>query len=121
MLSTFSESALQDDLWQLVLDSLGSVQISPVCAHSLRAWIATAVGRMRLENRLTLQDVAMARDNLTRLLDIMKTESFILGHVDRLDNDSFHAAHRKIERHAILTAFSLWPFWPKEFVETSCA
>jgi hypothetical protein len=119
MLSTFSERKLQDDLWQLVLNSVGSLQIGPICAHSLRAWIATAVGRMRLENRLTPQDLAIARANLKRLIDIMKTESFIQGHVDRLDNDSFQAAHRKIERHAILTAFNLWPFWPKEFVETS--
>jgi hypothetical protein len=117
MLSTFSERALHDDLWRVVLESLGSLQIDPVCAYSLRAWIGTAVGRMQLEHRLTPQDLAMARANLARLVGIMKTESFILGHADRLDIDSLHAAHRKIERHAILTAFTLWPFWPKEFVQ----
>jgi|SRR6516162_7392086 hypothetical protein len=60
MLHSFSESALQDDLWQLVLGSLGSLQIGPICAGSLRAWIATAVGRMRLENRLSTTDLAIA-------------------------------------------------------------
>lgn len=97
-----SERKLQDELWQLVLGSLGSLQIGPVCALSLRAWIAIAVARMRLENRLSPQDLAIAHANLRRLIDIMKTESFIQGHVDRLDNDFFLAAHRNIERHAML-------------------
>ena len=115
---SLSESALQDDLWQLVLGSLGSLQIGPICARSLQAWIATAVGRMRLENRLSATDLTIARGNLTRLMEIIKTEAFIIGRADRLDNDSYQAAHRQIERHAMLTAFNLWPFWPKEFAGT---
>jgi len=118
MLHSFSENALQDDFWQLALGSLGSLQIGPICARSLRAWIATAVGRMRLENRLSTTDLAIARGNLTSLMEIIKTEAFILGRADRLDKDSFQAAHRQIERHAMLTAFNLWPFWPKEFAGT---
>jgi hypothetical protein len=119
MLATFSERALQAEFWQLVLDSLGSLQIGPICAHSLRSWIATAVERMRLENRLTPKDLAIARANLSRLIEIIKAEAFILGRPDRLDTDAFQAAHRSVERHAMLTALNLWPFWPKEFVETS--
>lgn len=119
MLSTLSERALQDEFWQVVLDSLGSLQIGPICAHSLRAWIATAVGRMWLENRLTLGDLSIARANLKRLMEIIKAEAFILGRADRLDIDALHAAHRNVKRYAILTAFNLWPFWPKEFVESN--
>jgi len=119
MLTTFNERALQAEFWQLVLDSLGSLQIGPICANSLRSWIATAVERMLLENRLTPQDLAIARANLTRLLEIIKAEAFILGRADRLDIDAFQAAHRSVERHAMLTAFNLWPFWPKEFVEAN--
>jgi hypothetical protein len=119
MLSTFSERALQAEFWQLVLDSLGSLQIGPICALSLRSWIATAVERMWLENRLTPRDLTIARANLRRLIEIIKGEAFILGRPDRLDTDAFQAAHRSVERHAMLTAFNLWPFWPKEFVETS--
>jgi hypothetical protein len=119
MLATFNERDLQNDLWQVVLNSLGSLQIGPICAYSLRAWIATAVGRMRSENRLTAQDLAIARTNLARLVDIMKAEGFILGRADRLDIEAFHATHRNVERHAILTSWNLWPFWPKEFLENN--
>ena len=74
---------------------------------------------MLLEDCLTPGDLRIARANLTRLLEIIKAEAFILGRADRLDTDAFQAAHRSVERHAMLTAYNLWPFWPKEFVETS--
>ena len=119
MLSAISEKELRNDLWHVVKDSLGSLQMGPICEHSLRTWIATAVERMRLENRLRGQDLAIARTNLARLVEIMKTEGFILGRSDRLDIDSFCAAHRNVERHAMLTSWNLWPFWPKEFVENN--
>jgi hypothetical protein len=119
MSSTVRERALQDEFWLLVLDSLGSLQLGPICGHYLRAWIATAVGRMRLENRLTPRDLRIARANLTRFIEIMKAEAFLLGRPDRLDSDSFDAALRQVERLAMLTAFNLWPFWPKRIRQTN--
>lgn len=119
MLSTLRKRDLQDEFWQLVLASLGSLQIGPICARYVRAWIATAVGRMSLENRLTPEDLGIARANLKRFVEIMKVEAFILGRADRLDSDSFEAALRQIKRHGVLTAFNLWPFWPKKVLQTN--
>src|SRR5262249_856159 len=119
MSSTVRERALQDEFWLLVLKSLGSLQLGPICSHYLRAWISTAVRRMGLENRLAPRDLRIARANLTSFIEIMKAEAFILGRADRLDSDSFEAALRQIERHAKLTAFNLWPFWPKRIAQAN--
>jgi len=119
MSSMVRERALQDEFWLQVLESLGSLQLGPICAHYLRAWIATAVRRMGLEKRLTPRDLRIARANLTSFVEIMKAEAFILGRADQLDKDSFEAALRQIERHAKLTAFNLWPFWPKRIAPSN--
>jgi len=113
------ERALQDEFWLLVLESLGSLQLGPICARHLRAWIVAAVRRMRLENRLTPRDLRIARANLISFIEIMKAEAFILGRADQVDSDSFEAALRQIERHARLTAFNLWPFWPKRIAQSN--
>jgi hypothetical protein len=119
MTSIVRERALQDEFWLLVLESLGSLQLGPICGHYLRAWIATAARRMGLEKRLTPRDLRIARANLTSFIEIMKAEAFILGRADQLDRDSFEAALRQIERHAKLTAFNLWPFWPKRIAQSN--
>jgi len=119
MSSAVRDKALQDEFWLQVLESLGSLQLGPICARYLRAWIATAVRRMDLEKRLTPRDLHIARANLTSFVEIMKAEAFILGRADQLDRDSFEAALRQIERHARLTAFNLWPFWPKRISQSS--
>jgi hypothetical protein len=46
----------------------------------------------------------------------MKSEAVFLGQPDRLDKETLRAAHRSLERKGLLTIFTLWPFWPNEFV-----
>jgi len=41
----------------------------------------------------------------------MKAEPLAHG-AERLDNKSFHAAQRSLERRSLITVYSLWPFWP---------
>jgi len=119
MSSIVRERALQDEFWLLVVESLGSLQLGPICARTLRAWIVTAVRRMGLENRLTPRDIRIARANLTSFIEIIKAEAFILGRANQVDSDSFEAALRQVERHARLTAFNLWPFWPKRIAQSN--
>ncbi len=66
---------------------------------------------MESEGRLTPKDVATACDNLKTFVEMMKSEVPPLG-TGRLNNQCFHAAQHKLERHSLLTVFSLWPFWP---------
>jgi hypothetical protein len=117
MQTVITEAVLKHDLWVVVLDSLGPLKIESPCARLIRACILTGVARMTVEDRLTASDLGLAHVNIRRFIEIMKTESLILGHADRLDADSFAGAQRKIARQAMVTSFTLWPFWPKEFVE----
>ena len=66
---------------------------------------------MENEGRLTPKDIATANENLKTFIELMKAEALSLG-TNRLDNKGFHAAQHKLERHTLLTVFSLWPFWP---------
>ena len=74
--------------------------------------------RMERQRRLAPEDLAIAHANLRKLIGLMKKEAVFLGKPDRLDNATFHAAHRRLRRQASLTAFALWPFWPHNFVAT---
>jgi hypothetical protein len=98
-------------LWQTVLESVGTLKINPSCQLFLKAWITNGVERMENEGRLTPKDVATANENLKTFIELMKAEALSRG-TDRLDNKCFHAAQHKLERHSLLTVFSLWPFWP---------
>jgi hypothetical protein len=98
-------------LWQTVLKSVGTLKINPSCQLFLKAWITNGVERMENEGRLTPKDVATAKENLKTFIELMKAEALSRG-TDRLDNKCFHAAQHKLERHSLLTVFSLWPFWP---------
>ena len=100
-----------DRLWQTVLESVGTLKIDASCQLFLKAWITNGVERMENEGRLTPKDVATASENLKTFVQLMKAEALSRG-TDRLDNKCFHAAQHKAERHALLTVFSLWPFWP---------
>jgi hypothetical protein len=97
-------------LWQTVLESVGTLKINASCQLFLKAWITNGVERMEDEGRLTPTDVATANENLKTFIELMKAEAFSRG-TDRLDNKCFHAAQQKVERHSLLTVFSLWPFW----------
>lgn len=103
---------LTDELWQTAVEAARPAEFGPRCARFLRAWSRLAVERMETEDRLTPGDLATAESNLRRFIQLMKTEGVFLGHVDRLDQDCFHAAHRRLERRSVLSQFTLWPFWP---------
>jgi hypothetical protein len=52
-------------------------------------------------------------------IDLMKREAVFLGKAEQLDYPTFHAARRRLQRQATLTTFTLWPFWPHNFVATN--
>ena len=108
---TISDATLNERLWQTVLDSVGTLKIDASCQLFLKAWITNGVERMESEGRLTPKDVATANENLKTFVEMMKAEVPPLG-TGRLDNKCFHAAQHKLERHSLLTVFSLWPYWP---------
>ena len=103
---------LVDELWETAVEAASPAELGPRCGLFLRAWNTLAVGRMEMEGRLTPRDLATAESNLRRFIQLMKTEAVFLGHADRLDNDCFQAARRRLERRSMLTHFTLWPFWP---------
>jgi hypothetical protein len=49
----------------------------------------------------------------------MKREAVFLGKAEQLDYPTFHAARRRLQRQATLITFTLWPFWPHNFVATN--
>jgi hypothetical protein len=108
---TISNTALSERLWETVIESVGTLKIDASCQLLLKAWITNGVERMENEGRLTPRDIAIADENLKTFIGLMKAEELSLG-TDRLDNRCFHAAQHKLERHTLLTVFSLWPFWP---------
>jgi hypothetical protein len=116
MLSDRNSVTLRQTLWQSALEAATPLEFQPGCAHFLRAWIAMGVERMEITGRLAPQDLAIARANIRTFIHLMKNEAVVLGRPDRLDNDTLRAAHRRLERKGLLTTFTLWPFWPNEFV-----
>ena len=116
MLPSSSPSTLRHKLWQDVLDAAGPLEVGPACACFLRAWIAMGVERMTIAGRLGPSDLANARANIRAFVQLMKSEAVFLGQSDRLDKETLRAAHRRLERKGLLTTFTLWPFWPNEFV-----
>ena len=116
MLPPTSPSTLQHRLWQDVLDEAGPLEVGPACASFLRAWIAMGVERMTISGRLGPSDLANARANIRAFVQLMKSEAVFLGQPGRLDKETLRAAHRRLERKGLLTTFTLWPFWPNEFV-----
>ena len=116
MLPSSSPSILRHKLWRDVLDAAGPLEVGPACACFLRAWIAMGVERMTIAGRLGPSDLANARANIRAFVQLMKSEAVFLGQSDRLDKETLRAAHRRLERKGLLTTFTLWPFWPNEFV-----
>ena len=102
---------LDEELWQTVIDSVGTLKIDASCQLFLQAWIANGVERMGSENRTDPNDVAEAKESLKTFVELMKQEAFAQGG-EHLDNKCFHAAEHSLEHRSRLTVFSLWPFWP---------
>jgi hypothetical protein len=114
-LCRLSASACQHDLWQTALEATRPWDIGPEASHFLATWIAMGVERMQMTGCLFPADLAVAQANIRTLIDLMKTEAVVMGHIDRLDIHTLHAAHRELERRGRITTFTLWPFWPYEF------
>ena len=70
---------LEDELWKTVLEAVGSLEIDRACALSLQGWIAIGVQRMDRQLRLASEDVAIAHNNLKKLIELMKREAVFLG------------------------------------------
>jgi hypothetical protein len=117
--SYLNEGAFEDAFWKTVLETAGTVKIHPACAIALRAWIRIGVQRMERQRGLAPEDLAIAHANLRKLIDLMKREAVFLGKAEQLDYATFHAARRRLQRQATLTTFTLWPFWPHNFVATN--
>ena len=116
MSSHFDLRGLEETLWQTVLETAEPAEIQPTGEQSLRGWITIGVQRLERQRRLAPEDLALAHGNLKKFVELMKKEAVFLGRPGQLDNVSFHAARRRIGREAFLTAFTLWPFWPHNFV-----
>ena len=115
ILTPSERRALENELWQNALRTVGPLELSAGCAQHLLGWITMATERMENEGRLAPPDVALAAANLRHFIELMKTDAVFLGHADRLDRDVFQAVERQLERKGFLSLESLWPFWPNEF------
>ena len=113
----FDSNTLQNKLSEIVRESVKPLSVNTQCLLALRALIADAANRMMFEERVTDQDVALACANLKSFIHEMKVESVFLGHAEQLKYDSFRAARDRIERQAVKTSFTLWPFRPGAFLE----
>jgi hypothetical protein len=109
-------NTLQNKLSKIVTENVSPLSVNAQCRLALRALITDASNRMTLEERVTDEDVTLASTNLKRFIHEMKVESVFLGHAEELKYDSFRAARERMERHAVVTSFTLWPFWPSTFV-----
>jgi hypothetical protein len=118
MSSQVNLSGLEDALWQTVLEAAEPAEIQSGGEQSLRGWITIGVQRLERQRRLAPEDLAIAHANFKKFVELMKKEAVFLGQPGQLDNVSFHAARRRMGREALLTTFTLRPFWPHNFVAT---
>jgi len=71
---------------------------------------------MAVTDRLTPPDLAFAAANIRAFVQLMKREAAALGHPTRLYEETLEATHRRLEQQGLLTAVTLWPFWPHQFI-----
>ena len=109
-------AALEDALWQTALETAGSIQLSTACEQSLRGWIAIGIQRMERQQRMAADDLALAHTNLRKFVDLLKKEAIFQGKPNRIDSETFRATRIRLRRRASMTTFTLWPFWPHNFV-----
>jgi hypothetical protein len=109
-------NTLQNQLSEVAVESVQPLSVDAQCRLLLRALVTEGVNRMILEERTGDADVALASANLKHFVREMKVESVFLGYPERLSYDSFCAARERMGSHALLTPFTLWPFWPNEYV-----
>ena len=108
--------AIEDKLWQTAVEAAIPFEFDPRGTHSVRGWIVIGAERMNLEDRLSPGDFVTAETNLRGFVQLMKSEGIFIGHTDRLDDECFRAAHRRLKRSSILAQVTLWPFWPSHLM-----
>ncbi len=116
MKTNFDSNTLQNKLLQGFAENVRLLSADARCRLATRAFVTEAVNRMIVEGRTADADVALASANLKQFVHEMKIESVFLGHSERLSYDSFRGARDRMEKHALLTAYTLWPFWPNEYL-----
>jgi hypothetical protein len=117
--TTSKSRELEDALWQTALEETAEVEMQASCATLLRAWITIGIRRMERQGRLTTADLGLAHTNLRKFIDLLKREAVFLGKPNRVDVSIFDSARRRLRRQASVSTFTLWPFWPLNFVLTS--
>jgi len=105
-----SKSNLEKQLWDVVLQTAGGMQIHPGSEQRLREAIDLGVERMLAASRVTDADILMAKESLRRLVGLMMHHAPILQHPGYLGEDTFEYAGRALM--AVQLGFALWPFWP---------
>jgi hypothetical protein len=116
MIGYSTDKVLSEDLWQIALDTMDTVEMDAAFANSLRGWITIGVQRMIRQDRVSPPDVTLAHANLIKFIGLLKKEAMYLGHPLRLRSDTLIAAKKRLRLRASATAFELWPFWPHNFV-----
>jgi hypothetical protein len=105
-----SRSDLEKQLWDVVLETVGSMQIHPGSEQRFRYVIELGAKRMIAANRVTNADILTAKESLRRLVGLMMHHAAILQHPDYLGEDTFDCAGKALV--AVQLGFALWPFWP---------
>src|SRR5207248_704501 len=99
---------LADKLWYKALETAGPQAIHDDCKQQLHDIIQQGAERMFEENRTTATDLALAEDNIGRLVDLMKHHAELFNHPQWLGEDTLGATDNVLR----VMRFELWPFWP---------
>jgi hypothetical protein len=111
-----TDKVLSEDLWQIALDAMDTIEMDAAFSNYLHGWIAIGVQRMIRQDRASPPDVTLAHANLIKFIGLLKKEAMYLGHPLRLDSNTLIATKKRLRLRASATAFELWPFWPHNFV-----
>jgi hypothetical protein len=116
MIGYSTDKMLSEDLWQIALDTMDTIEVDDAFSNYLRGWIAVGVQRMIRQDRASPPDVTLAHANLIKFIELLKKEAVFLGHPLRVDSSTLIATKKRLRLRASATAFELWPFWPDNFV-----
>lgn len=115
MIGYSTDKVLSEDLWQIALETMDTIEMDAAFSNSLRGWIAIGVQRMIRQDRVSPPDVTLAHANLVKFIGLLKKEAMYLGHPLRLDSNTLIATKKGLRLRASATAFELWPFLAAQF------
>jgi hypothetical protein len=99
---------LADRLWQKVLETARHLAIHAECDQQLHDIIQRGAERMFEENLTAAKDLALAEENIARLVELMKHHAELFNHPQWLGEDTLGATDNVLR----VMRFELWPFWP---------